>query len=76
VYLMSERSGEQTVILTTILWWQKLGRDWQWINKQPTDFIWKCTISRNWTRYKVKSSIGLKTQIGSQLWKLRNWGGY
>jgi hypothetical protein len=29
VYLMSERSGEQTVILTTILWWQKLGRDWQ-----------------------------------------------
>jgi hypothetical protein len=29
VYLMSDCSGKQIVILTTILWWQKLGRDWQ-----------------------------------------------
>jgi hypothetical protein len=29
VYLMSDLSGEQTVILITICWWQKLGRDWQ-----------------------------------------------
>jgi hypothetical protein len=28
VYLISNRSGEQTVILTTTSWWQKLGRDW------------------------------------------------
>jgi hypothetical protein len=25
---MSDRSGQQIVILTTIWWWQKLGRDW------------------------------------------------
>jgi hypothetical protein len=35
---MSDRSGKQTVILTTNWWWQKLGRDWQWINKECTDF--------------------------------------
>jgi hypothetical protein len=27
--LKSDRSGQQIVILTTIWWWQKLGRDWQ-----------------------------------------------
>jgi hypothetical protein len=27
VYLMSEHSGQQIVILTTIWWWQKLWRD-------------------------------------------------
>jgi hypothetical protein len=26
---MSDNSGQQIVILTTIWWWQKLGRDWQ-----------------------------------------------
>jgi hypothetical protein len=29
VYLLSDQSGEQTVIPTTTLWWQKLGKDWQ-----------------------------------------------
>jgi hypothetical protein len=27
VYLMSDASGEQTVLLTTVWWWHKLGRD-------------------------------------------------
>jgi hypothetical protein len=27
VYLMSDHSGQQIVILTTIWWWQKLGRN-------------------------------------------------
>jgi hypothetical protein len=30
---MSDRSWQQTVILTTVWWWQRLGRDCQWINK-------------------------------------------
>jgi hypothetical protein len=38
VHLMSDHSGQQIVIMTTILWWQKLGRDWLWINKDHTDF--------------------------------------
>jgi hypothetical protein len=29
LYYMADRSGQQIVILTTIWWWQKLGRDWQ-----------------------------------------------
>jgi hypothetical protein len=29
LYLTSDLSGEQTVILTTIWWWQQLGRCWQ-----------------------------------------------
>jgi hypothetical protein len=29
IYLMSDRSGQQIVILTTIWWWQKLRTDWQ-----------------------------------------------
>jgi hypothetical protein len=29
VYLMSDHSGQQIVILTTICWWQNLARDWQ-----------------------------------------------
>jgi uncharacterized membrane protein len=29
VYLMSDHSGQQIVILTTNWWWQKLGKDWQ-----------------------------------------------
>jgi hypothetical protein len=35
-YLMSDYSGQQIVVLTTTWWWQKLGRDWQWVNKQST----------------------------------------
>jgi hypothetical protein len=31
--LMSDRSGHQILILTITWWWQKLGRDWQYINK-------------------------------------------
>jgi hypothetical protein len=31
---MSDRSGQQIVLLIIILWWQKLGRDWQCVNKQ------------------------------------------
>jgi hypothetical protein len=29
MYLMSDCSGQQIVILTTVWWWQKLWRDWQ-----------------------------------------------
>jgi hypothetical protein len=47
VYLMSDHSGEQVVILTTIWWWQKLRRNWQGVNKQCTDFIWRGSISGN-----------------------------
>jgi hypothetical protein len=25
----------------------KLGRDWKWVNKQHTDFLWRGTISSN-----------------------------
>jgi hypothetical protein len=28
-YLMSDHSGQQIVILTTTLWWQRLGKDWK-----------------------------------------------
>jgi hypothetical protein len=37
VYLMSDCSGQQIVILTTIWWWQKLGRDWQRVNNQSQE---------------------------------------
>jgi hypothetical protein len=37
VYLMSDRSGQQIVTLTTIWWWRKLRRDWQCVNKQRTE---------------------------------------
>jgi hypothetical protein len=39
VYFMSDRSGQQIVILTTIWRWQELGRDWQSVNKDHADFI-------------------------------------
>jgi hypothetical protein len=42
VQLTSDCSGLQIVILTTIWWWQKLGRYWQWVNKQCTEFILSC----------------------------------
>jgi hypothetical protein len=29
MFLMSDNSGQQIVILTTIWWWKNLGRDWQ-----------------------------------------------
>jgi hypothetical protein len=29
LYLTSDRSGQQIVILTTNWWWRKLGKDWQ-----------------------------------------------
>jgi hypothetical protein len=34
------------VILTTIWWWQKLGRDWQWVNKQCTRFVWRFNVKK------------------------------
>jgi hypothetical protein len=37
VYLMSDHSGQQIVVLTTTWWWQKLGRNWQGVNKQRTE---------------------------------------
>jgi hypothetical protein len=36
---MSNHPGQQIVILTTIWWWQKLGRDWQCVNKQRTNKV-------------------------------------
>jgi hypothetical protein len=44
VYLMSDRSGQQIVILTTVGWWQKIGRDWKSVKKQHTDFICRGSI--------------------------------
>lgn len=29
VYYISDPSEQQTVLLTTVCWWQKLGTDWQ-----------------------------------------------
>jgi hypothetical protein len=43
------------VILTTIWWWQKLGRDWQRINKDRSDSVCKGSISRTETKYKAKN---------------------
>jgi hypothetical protein len=37
---MSDHLEQQIVILTTIWWWQKLGRDQQVINKDHRDFIY------------------------------------
>jgi hypothetical protein len=47
VYLMSDLSGGQTAVLTIIWWWQKLGRDWQWVNEQHKNLIWRGSNSRN-----------------------------
>jgi hypothetical protein len=35
------------VIRTTIWWWQKLGKDYQWINNDHTNFVWRGSISRS-----------------------------
>jgi ABC-type hemin transport system ATPase subunit len=35
---MSDHSGQQIVILTTIWWWQKLGRDWHLVKKATHKF--------------------------------------
>jgi hypothetical protein len=47
VYLTSSHSGQQIVILTTVWWLHMFGRDWQWVNKQYTDFMWRSSISRD-----------------------------
>jgi hypothetical protein len=64
-YLISDLSGEPTAVLTTVWWWQLLGRDWQPVNKQIEKFDMK--------RFKLKklneveSNIGLTYQIGRSL---------
>jgi hypothetical protein len=42
---MYDLSGELTVMLTNIWWWQELGKDWQYVNKQHRPLIWKDLIS-------------------------------
>jgi hypothetical protein len=76
VYLMSDRLGEQFVILTTNMLWQKLGRDWQWVNKQCTNFIWRSSISRSQTTQRVNSNIGWNLKLLHSFEKLRRWCGY
>jgi hypothetical protein len=44
-YYMYEVSGELIVILITIWWLQKLGKDWQEIYKQHRSLMWKDLIS-------------------------------
>jgi hypothetical protein len=46
-----------------------LARDWQLLNKQRTNFKWRGSISKNKMRWRVRISIGLKSEIGSQLWE-------
>jgi hypothetical protein len=38
VYLMSDHSGQQIVMLCTVWWWQKLGRDWQRVNNTQVSY--------------------------------------
>jgi hypothetical protein len=47
MYLMFDHSGQQIVIVTIIWWWRKLGTDYQWINKDHRDLIWRDSISRS-----------------------------
>jgi len=42
---MYEVSGELTEILITIWWYQKLGKDWQYVNKQHRSLKWRDLIS-------------------------------
>jgi hypothetical protein len=42
IYLMSDCSRQQIVVLTTVWWWQKLG-----VEKSRIEFIWRGSISRN-----------------------------
>jgi hypothetical protein len=55
MYYIPSFLGKQTVILTTIWWWQKLRRDWQLVNKKYTYFIRRDSISRNKMMKRVKS---------------------
>ena len=41
---MYEVSGELIVILISIWWLQKLGKDWQLVNKQHRGLMWKDLI--------------------------------
>jgi len=42
---MYEVSGELTVMLITMWWLQKLGKDWQYVNKQHRSLMVKEFIS-------------------------------
>jgi hypothetical protein len=43
--LFYDLTGELTVILITICWLQKLGKDWQQVNNQHRSLLWKDLIS-------------------------------
>jgi hypothetical protein len=67
--LESSPTGDQTVMLTTVWWKQKCARDWQGVNKQCTDFIWRCSFSSNETGWSVRSNDVLRSNICLQLWE-------
>jgi len=69
---MYDLSGELTVILITILWLQKLGKDCQLVNKQYRNFMWKDLISRSSMSCKLGNSMRLRSQTGLQIWTTYN----
>jgi hypothetical protein len=66
---MSDHSGQQIVIWTTIWWWQKLGR--LAVNKQGSHrFLVERFNLKKLMRQTAKRSIMLRSQTGLQLWKV------
>ena len=52
-----------------IWWWQKLGKDWRYVNKQHRNLMWRYLISGWSVRWRLENNIKLRSQTGSQLWK-------
>jgi hypothetical protein len=50
-------------------WWQKLGRDWQWVNIQHTDFIWRGSVLK---LNKVESKKQYHIEISNRFAALEN----
>jgi hypothetical protein len=53
---MYDYSGQQIVILTTIWWWQNIGRDWQIVNNDSTDLIWSVQSHEIKQQFRVQIS--------------------
>jgi hypothetical protein len=47
VCLLSDLSGNWIVIPIAVLWHEKLGRDWQLVNEQHKNLIWRVPTSGN-----------------------------
>ena len=61
---MYDFSGELNVTQITVWWLQKLGKHWQYVNKQLKTLMWRDLVSGSEMSWRLGNSIRLRTQTG------------